>query len=95
MLQRPEMAIAEVVLQGGADLFYSPGHRLLYDSLLDLWNDGEPIDLISLTNKLEVRNRLDSVGGPSQVAGLINEIPPSEIFPVGWRNSGNTGLKEN
>jgi replicative DNA helicase len=57
------------------DDFYREAHQKIYNSLLDLSERDEPADLITLTNELRKRDRLDSIGGASYVASLIDTIP--------------------
>jgi replicative DNA helicase len=57
------------------DDFYREAHQKIYNSLLDLSERDEPADLITLTNELRKRDQLDSIGGASYVASLIDTIP--------------------
>src|SRR3989339_2086499 len=43
--------------------FYKDGNRLLYGAIVELYSRHEPIDIISLTNILEEKNRLEAIGG--------------------------------
>ena len=43
--------------------FYIPAHQTIYTVLVDLWNAGQGIDLITFTQVLRDRNLLDTVGG--------------------------------
>ncbi len=58
-----------------ADDFYRDSHRRIFDALINLSERDEPADLITLTNELRKLNHLDSVGGASYVAGLIDSVP--------------------
>jgi replicative DNA helicase len=57
------------------DDFYREAHQRIYNSLLDLSERDEPADLITLTNELRKKDQLDSIGGASYVASLIDTIP--------------------
>ncbi len=57
------------------DDFYREAHQKIYNSLLDLSERDEPADLITLTNELRKKDQLDSIGGASYVASLIDTIP--------------------
>src|SRR5438105_13373916 len=63
MLISPRDAIAEVVEKITAEYFYVPAHQTIFDVLVDLWNTGAGIDLITFTQVLRDRNVLESVGG--------------------------------
>jgi replicative DNA helicase len=64
MLLSPGDAIAECVERGfSEEYFYVPAHQTLFNVLVDLWNTGHPIDLLTFTQVLRDRNLLESVGG--------------------------------
>ncbi|HYA93465.1 MAG TPA: replicative DNA helicase [Thermodesulfobacteriota bacterium] len=58
-----------------ADDFYRDAHRKIYDALLNLSERDEPADLITLTNELRKSDLLDSIGGASYLASLIDSVP--------------------
>src|SRR5665811_2047579 len=45
------------------DDFYSEKHRIIYKSMISLFEKNEPIDLVSVTSKLKESKNLDRVGG--------------------------------
>lgn len=55
-----------------ADDFYRKDNRLMYETLLELVNAGEPTDLITVTEALRKAKRLDDVGGVMFVTALAN-----------------------
>jgi replicative DNA helicase len=57
------------------DDFYRDSHKKIFNSLLDLSERDEPADLITLTHELRKKDKLDSIGGASYVASLIDSIP--------------------
>ncbi len=57
------------------DDFYRDAHRKIFNALVTLSERDEPADLITLTNELRKTNQLDSVGGASYVASLIDSVP--------------------
>src|SRR3989440_1193937 len=75
MLISPREAIAEVVEKINEEYFYVPAHRTIYDVLVELWNAGQAIDLITFTQVLRDRNLLDSVGGAALVTNLFTFVP--------------------
>ena len=58
-----------------ADDFYRESHRKIFDALLNLSERDEPADLITLTNELRKTDQLDSIGGASYLASLIDSVP--------------------
>jgi len=57
------------------DDFYREAHRKIYKALIDLSERDEPADLITLTNELRNNDHLDSIGGASYIASLIDSVP--------------------
>ena len=75
MLISPREIIAEAVEKINEGYFYIPAHQTIYSILVDLWNAGAGIDLITFTQVLRDRNLLDSVGGASFVTSLFTFVP--------------------
>ncbi len=57
------------------DDFYSEAHRKIFSMVVELSEKNEPVDLITLSNALKDRNQLDSVGGTSYLASLVDNVP--------------------
>jgi replicative DNA helicase len=57
------------------DDFYRDRHRLIYEAMLDLYNESEPIDVITVSDRLESRGHLEQVGGRSSVDSLAASVP--------------------
>jgi len=57
------------------DDFYRDSHQRIFNALVDLSERDEPVDLITLTNELRKANQLDSIGGASYLASLIDSVP--------------------
>ena len=57
------------------DDFYKDSHKIIYEAALDLFGKHEPIDILSLSSKLEEKNKLETVGGRSYLMTLANAVP--------------------
>ena len=57
------------------DDFYREAHRKIFNALINLSERDEPADLITLTNELRKIDQLDSIGGASYLASLIDSVP--------------------
>ena len=57
------------------DDFYKDAHRHIYQTVLDLANKGEPVDLVTVTEALRQSKRLDEVGGVAYLTELANAVP--------------------
>ena len=55
--------------------FYRGVHNQIYSVMLELYEKGEPIDLLSLTNRLEDKKELEDIGGVSYLTNLVNSVP--------------------
>jgi len=55
--------------------FYHDSHKLIYESMTDLYNRHDPIDLLTLANLLEERKIIDKIGGPAYLAELTSSVP--------------------
>src|SRR5436309_2100792 len=68
-------AIARVVELVRPEDFYRDAHRRIYETMVELFERGEPVDLITVTDRLRDKGQLDDVGGAAYVTGLLNTVP--------------------
>jgi len=57
--------------------FYRDIHGMIYQATLDLYDKHEPIDLISLSNRLSEKDQLTIIGGRTYLLTLANIVPTS------------------
>jgi replicative DNA helicase len=55
--------------------FYKDDHNIIYEVILELYDQREPIDVLSISNKLDERKQLEKIGGSSYLASLVNVVP--------------------
>ena len=55
--------------------FYKPIHRIIYEAMLDLFASNEPVDLLSVSNRLKDKAKIEEIGGHSYLTELINTVP--------------------
>ena len=55
--------------------FYKEAHKIIYESMLKLNSNNEPIDLITLIEELRKEGHLDSIGGISYLTSLSTIVP--------------------
>jgi len=67
-------AVTEII---SPEDFYAERNRILFDEMLHLMDRGLPIDLVSLTEAVEGKGRLEKVGGASYISQLADNIPTS------------------
>ncbi len=59
------------------DDFYRDAHRTIYEVILQLYEEHEPADFITICDELERRSKLEEVGGASYITSLVNQVPTS------------------
>lgn len=76
VMLRPD-AIYEVMdIVSPASLYFEK-HRLIFETMLELFAKREPIDILSLTSRLKEKNLLERVGGTSFLTELTTTVPSS------------------
>ncbi len=68
-------ALADAMEFVEAKDFYRRAHQLLFQAMIDLNDDGEAIDVLTVNNRLEMNNQLDDVGGVAYIAELASSVP--------------------
>jgi replicative DNA helicase len=76
IMLRPE-AIFEIFDVVNSESFYAERHRKIYEIMMDLHSQGNPIDILSMSNRLKEKGMLDQVGGTSYLAELTESVPSS------------------
>ena len=57
--------------------FYTAKHRLIYEAILDLFEDREAVDLVTVSNRLKKAKALKKVGGRVFLTELLEKVPTS------------------
>ncbi len=57
--------------------FYREAHNHLFEGMVDLYNNNEPIDLITLSQQLKEKNLLEKAGGAEYLASLVEAVSTS------------------
>ncbi len=70
-------AIFKIVDIINADDFYHNNHKHIFEAMLELFNNQEPIDIITLSNRLEEKKLIKDIGGRSYLAQLSNTVATS------------------
>ncbi|MEX0933751.1 MAG: replicative DNA helicase [Candidatus Paceibacterota bacterium] len=76
IMLRPD-AIFEIGETVTPESFYASKHKIIYEVMLWLHNKKEPIDLLSLSSRMEDQKKLDLVGGRSYLTELVSAVPSS------------------
>jgi replicative DNA helicase len=81
-----EMAVLGAILLDGeaivtamervtGDDFYRTAHQYIYTAMVELFQEEEPVDLVTLTARLQNKQQLDDVGGVLYLTELANAVP--------------------
>lgn len=68
-------AMHDVAVTLRPESFYADKHREIYRAILDTFTKGDPIDILSITAKLKVRDLLERVGGANYITELVEMVP--------------------
>lgn len=58
-----------------ADDFYSPQHKIIYQTIIDVVQQFKRIDLVTLQDELTKRDKLEAIGGMVYLISLQEDIP--------------------
>lgn len=58
-----------------SDDFYRGAHQRIYEAIVELAEDQEPVDLITLTSLLQNKQQLEEIGGVTYLSELANAVP--------------------
>jgi replicative DNA helicase len=68
-------ALAAAIEELTPNAFYKEAHKIIFLAMLDLYERNEPIDLITLTEQLGSKEKLEAVGGATYLSTLANLVP--------------------
>ncbi len=55
--------------------FYRPDHREIYNVIIELFDKAQPIDLITVSERLKLHGKLELVGGLEYLSNIATEVP--------------------
>jgi replicative DNA helicase len=70
-----QTAIVAATERVGRDDFYRDSHRLIFQTIIDLYNQGEPVDIITVTEDLSIKGVLEAAGGKAYIHTLASAVP--------------------
>jgi replicative DNA helicase len=69
--------LGEVLIEIGADDFYSSGHQAVFKAISDLFDRGSAIDVVILRDELDRTGNLEKAGGEESLYDLADAVPTS------------------
>lgn len=79
LLLKPD-AIHDVADIVRGESFYAEKHRTIYECMRELTDRSEPIDLLSISERLTSKGLLERVGGRAYIAELIGAAPSASNY---------------
>lgn len=70
-----KIAIAKVIEILNPACFYKKVHEKIFQSMIELFEKGESIDIVTLSNHLKSKGELENIGGTYYLTQLVNSIP--------------------
>jgi replicative DNA helicase len=59
------------------ETFYAEKHKIVYETMNELHARANPIDLISVSQRLKEKEQLERIGGATYITELVNSVPTS------------------
>ncbi len=77
VLLSPNDCVGECVekFKAGPEVFYDLRHQTIYETLVEMYDQREAIDLITLQQRLKNKQRLEEVGGLAYLSSLPDTVP--------------------
>ena len=72
---RSSAAADEVFDRLGENDFYVPAHRAIFEAMRRLYDENQPIDTVTVVDRLRRSGDLDRAGGPGFVVGFWDAVP--------------------
>ena len=73
LLERDALLKALDILR--SEDFYYDAHRMVFESIVELFEEDKACDLVTLAEKLRQKGKLEVVGGMDYLAQLVNVVP--------------------
>lgn len=68
-------AVAKAIQWLSPEHFYKDAHSKIYSVMTGLFQESEPIDTVSVVDKLKKNKELEAVGGAYYITGLVESVP--------------------
>ncbi|HIY93782.1 MAG TPA: replicative DNA helicase [Candidatus Companilactobacillus pullicola] len=68
-------ALIEAMEYVEADDFYQHANQLVFQAMMNLNDEEEPVDVVTVQSELDRQNQIEDIGGVSYLAELANAVP--------------------
>lgn len=80
LLAQPELRVDEAMQTTPPQAFYIYASRTIYETIIELWTKGTPLNIGTLTHRLREKEAIDKVGGAGEISRLYSFIPIAAEF---------------
>jgi replicative DNA helicase len=81
MLVDPARAIPEALEKVRKDYFFDFKYALLFSEISEMWNEGKPVELLTVCQRLDDKNLTNKVGGREEVTRIWGFVPSAVNLP--------------
>lgn len=74
ILMDPEDVVPKVIEKVKPGYFYWKEHRLIFRAVLELFDKGDPADVVTVTNRLKEKGQLEEIQGRGYLADLLGKV---------------------
>ena len=77
ILLAPDSCLPECVgkMKAGHEVFYDLRHQTIFQTMVEMWDQMDPIDLITLQQTLRDAQQLENIGGLAYLSSLPDAVP--------------------
>lgn len=73
--------ISDVAYMLTKEDFYNPQYAALFESMVELYNEGHQVDVITVSDRLRMKNMPEEICKPAFLADIISAVPTSVMAP--------------
>lgn len=73
--------ISDVAYMLTKEDFYNPQYAALFESMVELYNEGHQVDVITVSERLRMKNLPEELCKPAFLAEIISSVPTSVMAP--------------
>ncbi|MCB0282028.1 MAG: replicative DNA helicase [Calditrichae bacterium] len=72
-----EEAVSIAIEAIDASYFYKPAHKIIFSTIMEMFDQKKEIDLVTLTEELKRKKKFDEIGGVFYLSEIANSTPSS------------------
>ena len=74
-LMLDKSAITKIADTIRSEDFYKEAHQRIYQAIIELFEKGEPIDILTVSRRLQDKKEMERIGGNTYLTELVNSVP--------------------